>query len=251
MPRLDQQRKVIGAVVYDADVIIKDDGHGKYFYDVSNLTKNETLTQQLDVQAKALTGAESTALLAGGAGSASGVSTTDNIPKPSDEIKADPEGFARRSLVARVENGAKEEKESALVVATTPQNQPYDNMCGDIYIRKDATLETTTHDPRIYSSTTHTYIYGTLTLNEDNWTVGGGCIIHLYDGALINGTRSNALHFNTGKLQQHPRINLMTTNATSADSFSSFAPFSTRATSDRRANASGSRLISSAGFGIV
>ena len=40
----NSSNKVVGGVVYDADVIIKDEGGGKYLYDVSNLKRNEALT---------------------------------------------------------------------------------------------------------------------------------------------------------------------------------------------------------------
>ena len=41
--------------------------------------------------------------------------TADNIPHPADEIKRDPEAFARKSIVSRMEDGSEDEKESALV----------------------------------------------------------------------------------------------------------------------------------------
>ena len=37
-------RQVTGITVYDGDVIIKDEGHGKFFYDLSNLKENVALT---------------------------------------------------------------------------------------------------------------------------------------------------------------------------------------------------------------
>ena len=80
LPKLDAMRNVTGAVGYYADVVIKDEGHGKFFYDISHLKKNEALTVQLNKQKDSLFGTLDTALLPNRAGSASGASTPQIIP---------------------------------------------------------------------------------------------------------------------------------------------------------------------------
>ena len=74
IPKLDADRNVVGAVGYDADVVIKDEGNGKFFYDISHLKKNEALTGQLIKQKDELFGAQGTTLLPSRAGFASGAS---------------------------------------------------------------------------------------------------------------------------------------------------------------------------------
>ena len=143
----NSSEKIAGGIVYDADVIVKDEGGGKFLYDVSNLKRNEALTQQLTAQAQDLFDGRKRAAeavsarapdeaptltamadlsaetlsqlyerhLTGESATSAPEGTADNIPHPSDEIKADPEAFARRSIVARATEGDAEEKESALV----------------------------------------------------------------------------------------------------------------------------------------
>ena len=143
----NSSEQVAGGIVYDADVIVKDEGGGKFLYDVANLKRNEALTQQLTSQAQDLFGGGKRAAeavsarapdeaptltamadlsaetlsqlyerhLTGESATSAPEGTTDSIPKPADEIKGDPESFARRSLVARATEGEAEEKESALV----------------------------------------------------------------------------------------------------------------------------------------
>lgn len=69
---------------------------------------------------------------------------------------------------------------------------------GTIYIRKNAILKNMTGDARTWNAPTDTYVYGTLHMNGTKWTTGGGCRIHLYDEALIDGP-AGQLHFNSGE----------------------------------------------------
>ena len=71
-----------------------------------------------------------------------------------------------------------------------------------VNVKSGATLINEKHDAYNYGASSsypiNVHIYGTLTMN-DNWTFGGGGNrLHLYDGALINGSAENALHFNSG-----------------------------------------------------
>ena len=69
-----------------------------------------------------------------------------------------------------------------------------------VRVEKNATLINERQNSFDYDSNAsypiHAYIYGTLTLNQ-KWMVGKCArYIHLYDGALINGSAENALHSN-------------------------------------------------------
>ena len=95
----NSSEKVAGGVVYDADVIVKDEGGGKFLYDVANLKRNEALTQQLTSQAQDLFGGGKRAAEAVSARAPSAPEGTARIiPDGADGIKEDPESFARRSI---------------------------------------------------------------------------------------------------------------------------------------------------------
>ena len=47
VPKLNYAGNVTWGIAYDADVIIRDDGHGKYFYDLTNLKENPVVTAAL------------------------------------------------------------------------------------------------------------------------------------------------------------------------------------------------------------
>lgn len=145
---MSPRKRSIAGVRGASTLGVKAEGGGKFLYDVSNLKRNEALTQQLTAQAQDLFDGrkraaeavsarapdEAPTLTAKGdldeatlrrlynGGTPTGESATsapegtfDNVPKPSDEIKADPESFARRLVVSRVIDGDAEERESALV----------------------------------------------------------------------------------------------------------------------------------------
>ena len=69
----------------------------------------------------------------------------------------------------------------------------------NITVDTGATLVNAKQDSLNYSQNSsypiHTYIYGTLTMDQ-KWTLGSVDRIHLYDGALINGNAANAIHPN-------------------------------------------------------
>lgn len=51
IPTFDPKTRLANGVnVFDGDVIVKDEGHGKFLYDISELEKNEALTRQLTQQ---------------------------------------------------------------------------------------------------------------------------------------------------------------------------------------------------------
>lgn len=95
IPKLDNKRDVIGAVGYDADVVIKDEGDGKFFYDISHLKQNGTLTGLLDKQKDILFGSQNTALPPSQAGSASGVPTVNSIPYSGAKSQGESFKFSR------------------------------------------------------------------------------------------------------------------------------------------------------------
>ena len=98
IPKLDTRHNVIGVAGYDADVVIKDEGDGKFFYDISHLKQNGTLTGLLDKQKEILFGSQNTALPPLQAGSASGVPVVDIIPNSGPKSQA---RFSQRFNPAR------------------------------------------------------------------------------------------------------------------------------------------------------
>ena len=104
-----------GVAVYPCDLLVMEmtDNGQRYVYDIVRM-KKPTLTAMADLSAETLSQLYERHLTGESATSAP-EGTADNIPHPSDEIKADPEAFARRSVVARATEGEAEEKESALV----------------------------------------------------------------------------------------------------------------------------------------
>ncbi len=75
VPVLDNRKNVVDMVVYDADVIVKDQGHGKYLYDITRLEKNAVLTPGLANQRNALFGG-------GTQSAASGATALGKTPTP-------------------------------------------------------------------------------------------------------------------------------------------------------------------------
>ncbi len=122
VPKVERGR-IVGGVVYDSDVILKDDGKGKFFYDISHLKKNEALTRQLNNQAEALVGAKNTAITQEGAGSASGASTAESIANRGEERN----GGEAKFSVGRLYTGsaADYERPSLHAVGTGEGSQVY------------------------------------------------------------------------------------------------------------------------------
>ena len=104
-----------GVAVYPCDLLVMEmtDNGQRYVYDIVRM-KKPTLTAMADLSAETLSQLYERHLTGESATSAP-EGTADNIPHPSDEIKGDPESFARRSIVSRVIDGDAEERESALV----------------------------------------------------------------------------------------------------------------------------------------
>lgn len=75
VPVLDNRKNVVDMVVYDADVIVKDQGHGKFLYDITRLKKNTVLTPGLANQRNALFGG-------GTQSAASGATALGKTPTP-------------------------------------------------------------------------------------------------------------------------------------------------------------------------
>ena len=86
-----------------------------------------------------------------------------------------------------------------VVDGTTTYNSNSDKkISGSLHIEQGATFVNAKGDSIPWDGTAHVYIRGTVTMNA-KWTVGANNYLHLYGGALINGSASNALHFNTGQ----------------------------------------------------
>ena len=81
---------------------------------------------------------------------------------------------------------------------TTYNSSSQKGISGTLNIAKNATLINGKQDSILWDGTVHVYISGIVTMNA-KWTIGANNYIHLYDGALVNGSAGNAFHFNSGE----------------------------------------------------
>ncbi len=81
---------------------------------------------------------------------------------------------------------------------TTYNSSTQKAISGTLNVAAKATFVNDKGDSIPWDGTVHVHIRGIVTMNA-KWTIGANNYIHLYDGAVINGSASNAFHFNSGE----------------------------------------------------
>ena len=81
---------------------------------------------------------------------------------------------------------------------TTYNSSTQKAISGTLNVAAKATFVNGKGDSIPWDGTVHVHIRGIVTMNA-KWTIGANNYIHLYDGALVNGSAGNAFHFNSGE----------------------------------------------------